>query len=62
MVPEVGPSEWGVWISRIADEAPSGMGIECEKERDEKMVGIPKSLEGLLADLGMSGRVHEKHT
>jgi hypothetical protein len=37
------------------------MSIEREEEGDKKMVRVPEGLEGLLANLSVSGRVHEKH-
>lgn len=62
MVPEVGSGKGRVWVGGVSDEASGGVGIECEKKRNEKMMRIPEGLKRLLADLRMSGRVHEKHT
>jgi hypothetical protein len=61
VVPEVGFVKWRKWVGCVTDEAPGGMSIEREEERDKKMVRVPEGLEGLLANLSVSGCVHEKH-
>ena len=38
------------------------MGVKSEEKGNEQMVRIPEGLEGLLADLCVCGRVHQKHT
>lgn len=48
-------------IDRVADEAADGVGIESQEERNEQVVSVPESLEGLLTDTGMSSGVHEHH-
>lgn len=37
------------------------MGVKSEKEGNEQVMCVPESLEGLLTDLCVCGRVHQKH-
>jgi hypothetical protein len=61
MSPEVVMVEWGERFDTITHEAASSMSVKAEHEGNEQMMRIPERLEGLLANLGMSRRVHEKH-
>jgi hypothetical protein len=38
------------------------MGIHSEEEGDEQVMRVPEGLEGLLTDLCMRSRIHQKHT
>ena len=62
MCPEIGLIEWREWNSGVTNEASGGVGVETEHERDEEVVSVPEGLEGLLADLVVSGGVHQDHT
>lgn len=37
------------------------MGVESQEERNEQVVGVPKGLERLLTDTGVSSGIHEHH-
>lgn len=37
------------------------MGVEAEEEGNEEVVDIPECLEGLLADFGVRGGIHQEH-
>lgn len=37
------------------------MGVHSEEEGNEQVMRVPESLEGLLTDLRMSSRIHQKH-
>lgn len=37
------------------------MGVESQHKGNEQVVGIPKGLEGLLADATVRGGIHEHH-
>jgi hypothetical protein len=45
----------------VADEAACGVGVHAEQERDKKVVSVPESLERLLANAVMGGRVDQQH-
>lgn len=61
MVPEILSSEGGERLSGITDEAVGSMGVHAQQERNEQMMGVPESLERLLADLCVRSRVDQKH-
>ena len=48
-------------VGRVTDEASGGMGVETDHEEERKVVRVPESLEALVADLVVRGRVHEHH-
>lgn len=48
-------------ICAIPDEATIGMGPESNEEEERQMMRVPERFETLLADLVMSGGVHENH-
>ena len=50
-----------VWIHGIADKATGSMGVKSEEEEEGKVVGVPKGLEALVANLVVGGCVHEEH-
>jgi hypothetical protein len=54
-------SEWRDGIGRVTDKTTDCVGVHAQQERDEQVVGVPESLERLLADSVMSGRIHHKH-
>ena len=37
------------------------MSVEADHEEEREVVGVPESLEALVPDLVMGGRVHEDH-
>lgn len=43
--PEALLVEWRKWLSSVSDEAASCVGVHAEQERNEQMMGVPKSLE-----------------
>ena len=59
--PEHVATEGGVGDFGVADEAAGGVGVEGEEEGDEEVVRVPEGFEGLLADSGVCGCVHEEH-
>lgn len=61
VVPERGSGKRGVGVGRITDEAPSGVCVESQEERDEEVMCVPERLVRLLPDLGMGGREHQQH-
>lgn len=61
MRPEWLASEWRDRIGRITDKTADCVGVHAQQERDKQVVGVPESLERLLADPVMSSRVHHKH-
>jgi hypothetical protein len=46
------------WFNSIADEASGCMSVEAEHKEEGKMVSVPKGLEGLIPDFGLSGGIH----
>jgi hypothetical protein len=50
-----------IGLSRVADEATSGMSVKTDHEEEGKVVGVPERLEALRADLLVGGGVHEDH-
>lgn len=44
-----------------SDEATHSVGVQTQKERDEKVVSVPECLEGLLSNASVGSGVHEKH-
>ena len=50
-----------VGISRVADEASGGMGIQTNHEEEREVVRIPEGLETLVANLVVGRGVHEDH-
>lgn len=58
VVPERRAGEGRVGKLCIPDEASGGMGVEGEKERDKKVVGVPEGFVGLLADSNVGGSEH----
>jgi hypothetical protein len=48
-------------FNRVADETASSVCVHGQQKGDEEVVCIPKGLERLSPDLGMSGGVHEEH-
>jgi hypothetical protein len=61
MFPEVGLVEWRERHGGVTHETTGGVSVEAEHKWNEEMVSVPKCLERLLADLSMSGRVHQDH-
>lgn len=59
------PVEWEgcgvVRVNRVANKAPGGMGVKTYHEEERKMMSVPESLKTLLANLLMSGGIHEHH-
>lgn len=62
VVPEVCSRKRRVSWDGITDEAVGSVRVHAEKERNEQMMSVPESLEGLLSDPVMRGRIDEKHT
>lgn len=50
-----------LWQGGTTDKASSGVGVEADHEEKGEMMGVPESLEALLADLVVGGRVHDDH-
>ena len=61
VLPVLVTTKGGDGVRRIADEAPDGVRVQADEERDEEMVGVPEGLEALLPDLVVRRRVHEHH-
>ncbi|KAB8446195.1 hypothetical protein FH972_025177 [Carpinus fangiana] len=61
VVPEGAAGKRRVGLEGIADEAAGGVGVHGKQERNEEVMGVPKGLIGLLADLGVGGGEHEEH-
>lgn len=59
--PEVGVIEGRKWCRGVTHETASRVGVHAEKERDEKVVSVPESLERLLSNPVMGRGVDEKH-
>lgn len=59
----LGGIEWEacnvVRVNSVAHETTGRMRVESDHEEEREMMGVPKRLEALLADLLMSRRVHE---
>lgn len=62
VTPKVIVVEGRKWVRGISDETASGMSVKTEQERNKQVMGIPESLEGLLPNLSMCGRVNKQHT
>ena len=60
--PVIVSSEWRNGLRGISDETANRVGIEGKEEGDKKMVSVPESFERLLADPGVSCRIHQQHT
>jgi hypothetical protein len=50
-----------IWVDGVADEASSGMGPKGNHEKEREVMSVPESLEALMTNLVMGGRVHDKH-
>lgn len=50
-----------VGVGGISDKTASGVRVKGNHEEKRKVVGVPKCLEALAADLVVSGRVHDEH-
>lgn len=61
MIPERGSGEGREGLDGVTNETSCGMGVHSEEERDEEVMSVPESLEGLLTNLGVCSRVHQKH-
>ena len=61
VVPEVGTGKGRPWIGGVTHEAAGSVGVHAEQEGNEEVMRIPKRLVRLLANLVVSGRVHEQH-
>lgn len=61
VLPENVTSERRHPICSVTDEATDGMRVHAQHEGDEQVVSVPESLERLLANPVVSGRVHQKH-
>lgn len=61
----IGGVEWKgwdvIWIDGVPDETARGVGVEGDHEEKCQVVGVPKRLEALLADLVVGSRVHDEH-
>jgi hypothetical protein len=61
MPPEVGLIEWREGHSGVTHEATSGVSVETEHKRNEEVVSVPESFEGLLANFSVGSCIHQKH-
>ena len=61
VLPELGAGKRGLGVRGVTHEAPDGVGVEAEEERDEEVVRVPEGLEGLLPDAVVGCCVHEQH-
>src|SRR5437660_1697174 len=61
MGPEIITGEGGEGLWRISHEAAGGMSVEGEEEDESQVVGVPESLEALVANLVVRGGVHQQH-
>lgn len=59
MLPEDISSEGGERVGGITDEATNGMSVQSEEERNEQVVRIPESLEGLLTNAVVRSGIHK---
>ena len=50
-----------IGIGRVSYEASDGMSVQTEHEEECKVMGIPESLEALVANLGMGRGIHQNH-
>ena len=50
-----------IWVGTVTDEATCRMGVQADHEEESQMVGVPKGLEALLADLVVRSAVHQDH-
>lgn len=48
-------------LGSASNEASNGMGVETDHEEEGKVVGVPESLEALLANLVVCRAVHDDH-
>jgi hypothetical protein len=48
--------------NRVANEAAGGMCVQCNHKEEGQVMGVPKCLKALLADLMVRGRIHKKET
>ena len=56
-----GESRNVVGIDGVSDKTASSVGVESDHEEKCEVVGVPKCLEALAADLVVSGCVHDDH-
>lgn len=61
MIPEFLSCKWRNRVCGIPHETTGGMSVECEHERHEQMMRIPKRFEGLLPDAMVGGCIHQHH-
>lgn len=50
-----------IWVDGVSDKTASSMRVKRNHEEKCEVVGVPKCLEALAADLVVSGRVHYEH-
>jgi hypothetical protein len=61
MIPKKRSGKRTIRFGCISDKTSCSMRIEGEQEHKCEVMCIPECFEGLLADWGMSSRVHEQH-
>ena len=50
-----------VRVNTVTDEATSSMTVKSNHEKECRVMGVPESLEALIANLPMRGSVHQEH-
>ena len=50
-----------VRVNTVTDEATSSMTVKSNHEKECQVMGVPESLEALIANLPMRGSVHQEH-
>jgi hypothetical protein len=50
-----------IWVDTITNETTRCVGVKSNHEKESQVVGVPESLEALVADLMVSSGVHEEH-
>ena len=58
MLPEVGAGKWREGQGSVTHEASDGVGVQTKQKRNEEVMRVPESFEGLLSNTVMSSRVH----
>jgi hypothetical protein len=61
MVPKSLPRKWGDWFWSVSHEATSCMCVEGQQKRNEQVVRVPESLEGLLSNTMVGSGIHKHH-
>ena len=62
MLGRVEGESWDIiGVNGVSNETSSGVGVKSDHKEECEVVGVPKCLEALAADIVVGGRVHDEH-